>query len=74
MSIANAQGSRSPPGSKALNARGPLKVHPKWRLEESALAPRALAPIGRHMTARETMALWLIAACHFAAANTDGDG
>jgi hypothetical protein len=38
----------SPPRVKGLNARGPLKVHPKWRIEESALAPRALAPVGRH--------------------------
>jgi len=37
------------PGLKAHNARGPLKVHPKWRLEESALASHALAPIDRHM-------------------------
>jgi len=33
------------PRVKGLNARGPLKVHPKWRLEESSLARRALAPI-----------------------------
>jgi hypothetical protein len=47
------------PGVKGLNARGPLKVHRKWRLEESALAPGALAPIGRHMTAREFVgSLW----------------
>jgi hypothetical protein len=26
------------PGVEGLNARGPLKVHPKWRHEESALA------------------------------------
>jgi hypothetical protein len=39
------------PRVKGLNARGPLKVHPKWRLEESALAHRAMAPIGRHLTA-----------------------
>jgi hypothetical protein len=37
-----------------INARWPLKVHPKWRLEESALATHALAPIG-----------WPITACKF---------
>jgi hypothetical protein len=41
------------PGVKGLNARGPLKVHPKWRLEEPALAHRALAGIDRHLTARK---------------------
>jgi hypothetical protein len=51
------------PGFKGLNARGPLKVHPEWhslrrlglwqRLEESALAPRAVAAIDRPMTASE---------------------
>jgi hypothetical protein len=30
------------PGLEGLNARGPLKVHPKWRLE-SALASPAVA-------------------------------
>jgi hypothetical protein len=44
---------RGCPRSKGLNARGPSKVHPKWRLEESALAHRALAPIRTHITARE---------------------
>ena len=36
-------GSAVAPGLEGLNARGPLKVHPKWRLEESAMAPRAVA-------------------------------
>ncbi len=35
------------PGLEGLNARGPLKVHPKWRLEESALASPAVADIVR---------------------------
>ena len=39
------------PGLKAHNARGPLKVHPKRCLEESALAP-----IDRHMTAGKSNA------------------
>src|SRR5258705_1496824 len=30
------------PGLEGLNARGPLKVHPKWRLRESAQASLAL--------------------------------
>jgi hypothetical protein len=42
------------PGVKGLNARGPLKVHPKWRIEESALAHRALAGIDRHMNSSQT--------------------
>jgi hypothetical protein len=29
------------------NTRRPLKVHPKWRLEESAPATHALAPTGQ---------------------------
>jgi hypothetical protein len=35
------------PRVESINARGPLKVHPKWRLEKSALATRALAGIDR---------------------------
>jgi hypothetical protein len=41
--VTKAPGSRAAPGLKAHYARGPLKVHPKWRLEESAMAPRAVA-------------------------------
>jgi hypothetical protein len=36
-------GSTAAPGLEGLNARGPLKVHPKWRLELSALASPAVA-------------------------------
>jgi hypothetical protein len=35
------------PRVKSLNARGPLKIHPRWRLEESALAHRAIEGIDR---------------------------
>jgi hypothetical protein len=37
------------PSTGGVNARGPLKVHPKWRLEESAKAPRAVPRIDRHI-------------------------
>jgi hypothetical protein len=48
MLITKSSGSAVAPGLEDLNARGPLKVYPKWRLEESALASRAVAPIDRH--------------------------
>src|SRR5260370_23747057 len=48
MLITKSSGSAVAPGLEGLNARGPLKVHPKWRPEESALASRAVAPIDRH--------------------------
>ncbi len=51
MLITKSSGSAVAPGLEGLNARGPLKVHPKWRPEESALASRAVAPIDRHPTA-----------------------
>jgi hypothetical protein len=41
--MTKAPGSPVAPRFKGLNARGPLKVHPKWRLEESGLASRAAA-------------------------------
>ena len=37
------------PRVKGLNARGPLKVHPKWCLGESVLAHHAIEGIDRHM-------------------------
>ena len=39
------------PQVKGLNARGPLKIHPKWRIEESALVRHAMARTDRHLTA-----------------------
>jgi hypothetical protein len=48
--ITKAPGLLSPP-VKGLNARGPLKVHPKYRLKESALAHHAIEGIDRHMAA-----------------------
>ena len=47
----HAPGLLSPPGQD-INARAPLRVHPKWCLGESALAAHALAPVGRHIVAR----------------------
>jgi hypothetical protein len=41
------------PGIKDLNARRPSKVHPRWRLEESALASHAVAGV-RPKTAGES--------------------
>jgi hypothetical protein len=42
------------PVVKGLNARRPLKVHPIWRIEESALASHAAAGIVRPKAAGES--------------------
>jgi hypothetical protein len=47
--ITKAPGLLSPPRVIGNNTRRPLKVHPKWRLDESALATNALVGIGRHI-------------------------